>query len=46
MRALKNSKESVRPVMRTVQVAQIFSQALSEQLYPICLEEIDAYLAN
>ena len=46
MRALKNSKESVRPVIRTVQVAQIFSQALSEQLYPMCLQEIDAYLAN
>ncbi len=41
MRALKNSKESVRPVMRTVQVAQIFSQALSEQLYPMCLEGIE-----
>jgi len=33
-------------VIRTVQVAQIFSQALSEQLYPMCLQEIDAYLAN
>ena len=46
MRSLDQSKESIRPILRTVQISIMFAQALNSDIYQQCLEAMERHSAT